>query len=295
MEGIKSSTSYNKSSNEIKDVDSEFYSDSKSPRYNYSQGKNYSLHPNFRNQKIFQSTHNNLTSFNKNFLDSISSKTNRSDNFKIYRHNNNNKYISIKNYSIARKFWPSHLRNRIANEIKRNHTNLPIETKTIDFKSLYSHSDKFKIKKKFKITPKKSNSFPKKYISTERNNERNNDLSTTGKILSYYYPNLFNISHNKIKNLSYLMKNDFSMSHYLFKKLSDLNYNNEIRKFKVTSKPKDKIENGKNGNKILTEKVYNFNILRNVRLSFKDSIERAKYKIFLNSFNTTKNIEINKI
>ena len=48
MEGIKSNTSYNKTCYGIKDLDSEFYIDSKSSRYNYTQSKYYSLRPNFK-------------------------------------------------------------------------------------------------------------------------------------------------------------------------------------------------------------------------------------------------------
>ena len=294
MEGIKSNTSYNKTCYGIKDLDSEFYIDSKSSRYNYTQSKYYSLRPNFKYKKIFQSTQNNPTSFNKNFLDRIiNSKSNRNDLFSMDK--NNNKYISVKNFSIARKFYPSYLKKRIINEFKTDNKNLTSATSTTDFKNSKSNSEKSKITKKFKSGQKKPKTFLKKNMSTERNNE----LSSTDKNLSYYYPNLFNISHNKIKNINSLMKNDFSVSRFFFNRINGSNYDNEIRRFKVTIKPKaianTDENNNKEENKMFTEKIYNIDVLKNVRFNFKDSIERSKYKDFLNSFNTTRNIKINKV
>ena len=301
MEAIKSNTSYNKSTFEIKDLGSEFYTDSRSTRYNYSQDKSYyCIRPNLIDKKLFQLTYNNPVSFNKNFFDKIyNSKTYRNDDFfSINKNNNKNKYISVKNFITARKYYPSYLKNRILNEIKNNNSNMTSGTETIDLKNLNRNLGKYKIKKKIKIGNKNANLYQKRYMSTERNNE----LSSTDKNLSYYYPNLFNISHNKIKNINSLMKNEFNISHFLFKRINDSNYNKEIRQFQVTIKPKSETKNNDNSNgkkkeenKLFTEKVYNFDILKNIRLNFKNSIERAKYKDFIRTFNTTRNIEINKV
>lgn len=132
-----------------------------------------------------------------------------------------------------------------------------------------------------------------------KNNRINNNSTQVNKInptnndLCYYFPNLYNVPYNKIV----APDQNLNISKYFFKNLKDLNYNENLKNLSLIKKNKkvclseSKCNNEKKP--IFIEKVYTFDILKNLRFNFKNVIEKGKHKNFINSFYITRYLEFN--
>jgi len=119
--------------------------------------------------------------------------------------------------------------------------------------------------------------------------------------LYFYFPNLFNVPNNRIMG-----PNNLNSSKFLMAPLPTLSFNEEVKNLKVSrinnknneigksigsSIISDKKENKEQKNPVFIEKLYNIDVLKNVRFGFKNSIERSKYKNLIKAFYTAKNLK----
>lgn len=117
--------------------------------------------------------------------------------------------------------------------------------------------------------------------------------------LIYYYPNLYNFPYNK----KLLPKLGLYDSKILFKNLKELNYNDQIRKLKLIKRNNTNTNSNANtisdsctktNEPLFIEETFTYDLLKNVRFNFKNSIEKQKFRNYLKSFNTTVNLKFNK-
>jgi hypothetical protein len=209
--------------------------------------------------------------------------TNRSDT-----HNNN---YFMRTYEFNHKYSLSNKKSKNIFKLKENNTSkLNNKSEKISLKLIVNEFCKpdEKIRIKNKVNMMRSSIIRKKNYSTQytKTTSSNNNLS-------YYYPKLFNVPYNRLLPPD----NNINTSTFFFKNLKALNYDEEIKSFTVkknnnNKKKIDKIIDNKK-KPIFIEKIYNFDILKNLRFTFKNPIEKGKLKNFINDFYITKNLEFN--
>ena len=199
-----------------------------------------------------------------------------------------NKYL-FKTFSLEKKYSLSNknyrkfikLKNKENNFSRQNHKSEKISLK-LNVNDSYK-SDEIENKTDFfrnKINRNKNSSIQYSKTTSSNNN------------LSYYFPNLFNVPYNRL----FSPEKNINTSKFLFKNLKELNYDEEIKNLSLIKKKKTKnisTEEKNNRKPIFIEKVYNFDILKNLRFNFKNSIEKGKYKNFINSFYISRNLQFN--
>jgi len=138
-------------------------------------------------------------------------------------------------------------------------------------------------KKMHKISRK--NNFSSNFTPTVKTTNNNLDLICS-------FPKLFNIPHNKMNS------RDISVntSRFFFTNVNNLKYFENVRKLTLTRKnPNSNFNISDNLRKtkpIFIEKLYTFDILKNVRFQIGNR-EREKFKHFFNSFYKARNLKFN--
>ncbi len=247
-----------------KSGEKQFYS------HRYYEQKNQKIQ--FQNNIIENTQTNNI------------SKThyNRSDT-----HNNN---YFLKTYEFNNKYSLSNKKGKNIFKLKDNNTSkLNNKSEKITLKLIVNEFSKSneKDRLKNKVNMMRSSIIRKKNYSTQYNK-----TTSSNNNLSYCYPNLFNVPYNRLLS----PENNINKSNFFFKNLKALNYDEEIKTFTIKKNNNSKCNDKKpNNNKkpIFIEKIYNFDILKNLRFAFKSPIEKGKLKHYTNDFNITKNIQFN--
>ena len=229
------------------------------------------------NNKIESENNNSISHFNKN---------NIYQNY-LFKTLNKEKKLSLSCRKYKKFLYSENNKN---NSSKYNNKSEKISLTILNDYFIPEESDRsLNNKKEFIFKPK----IRKNNYSTQVNktNSVNNNLC-------YYFPNLFNVPYNKIvspdKNLN--------TSKFFFKNLKDLNYNENIKNLSLIKKNKinnkdasssEKKLNSESPEPIFIEKVYSFDILKNLRFNFKNLVEKGKHKNFINSFYITRNLKFN--
>ena len=246
--------------------------------------------------KRYYITNYNLSSFNYNQTHSYrnftpkrinSSKENEANTSNIPQNS------LFKTYSSSNRFFLTH--KKLKKAMKPNKNDLSQKCKTSKNIAIKIINDYFK--------PKTERIFKKKHESVRHYFRRkinySNDYNKTASSnnnLGYYFPNLFNMNNNKILS----PEKHINKSKFLFKNLNDFNFNEEIKNLSLINKNDknlflSKIKNNDYEIKepLFIERIYTFDILKNVRFKFKDSIEKSKYRDYINSFNKAINLKFN--
>ena len=193
---------------------------------------------------------------------------------------------------------------------RNSHTNLFRKTNPINT----NKSQKIPLKLMndfFKPEITKSN----KTIFTPKKLQRTNKIfnfSSEGKkemypnnYLYYYYPNLFNVPNNRI-----MSETRIDPSKYLIAPIPTKSFDEEVKSLKdsqLKNQNDNEYINGKSlyssiitnskdnekqqNNPVFIEKSYSFDILKNLRFGFKNSVEKGKFRNFINSFYTSRNLK----
>ena len=123
--------------------------------------------------------------------------------------------------------------------------------------------------------------------------------------LYYYFPNLFNVPNNRIMSQTRIDPSKYLIAPIPTKsfdeevkslKVSQLNNQNDNDYVKGNSLYSSIITNNKDNEKqqnnpVFIEKSYSFDILKNLRFGFKNSVEKGKFRNFINSFCTSRNLK----
>ena len=145
------------------------------------------------------------------------------------------------------------------------------------------------------FTPTRFKKINKIYnCSTENRKERH-----PNNYLYFYFPNLFNNPNNRIVDPK------LNSSKFLVAPLPTLSFNEEVKNLKVTKIKNKNNENGKSmyssiisnnkskeqNNPVFIEKLYNIDVLKNLRFGFKNPVEKSKFRNLIKSFYTAKNLK----
>ena len=253
--------------------------------------KNFSTKP-----KRYYNTNYNFSFFNSN-------QTHSYRNFRSKRINisNDNEIMTPKNhennlfktYSKTNRFFLTHKKLKKVMKPKNNDSSQNSKnTKNIAIKII---NDYFK--------PKTENIIKKKHESIRHNSKKKmnysneyNKTTSTYNNLSYYFPNLFNLNNNKILSPD----KHLNKSKFLFKNINEYNFNEEIKNLSLINKNdknfssfKIKNNDSKTIEPLFIEKIYTFDILKNVRFKFENSVEKSKFRNYINSFNKAINLKFN--
>jgi len=149
---------------------------------------------------------------------------------------------------------------------------------------------------------------PKKMLRTNKHF----NFSSEGKkemfpnnYLYYYFPNLFNVPNNRIMSQTRIDPSKYLIAPIPTKsfdeevkslKVSQLNNQNDNDYVKGNSLYSSIITNNKDNEKqqnnpVFIEKSYSFDILKNLRFGFKNSVDKGKFRNFINSFCTSRNLK----
>lgn len=163
-------------------------------------------------------------------------------------------------------------------------------------------NDYFKPEEAEKVFKNASNTFKNKTFRKRYHKftiQENNKKNTANSNLCYYFPNLFNVPYNKISSPD----KNLNLSKFFTKNLKDLKYNENIKNLSLIRKNNTRNKSIFNSSEskfnkekyepIFIEKVYTFDILKNLRFNFKNTVEKGKHKNFINSFYITRNIKFN--
>ena len=115
--------------------------------------------------------------------------------------------------------------------------------------------------------------------------------------LYYYFPNLFNVPNNRIMSQTRIDPSKYLIAPIPTKsfdeevkslKVSQLNNQNDNDYVKGNSLYSSIITNNKDNEKqqnnpVFIEKSYSFDILKNLRFGFKNSVEKGKFRNFINN------------
>jgi len=246
--------------------------------------------------KRYNITNYNLSSFNCNQTHSYRNfrpkRINISKENEINTPNDDNKNNLFKTYSSSNRFFLTYKKLKV---MKPNKNELSQKCKTSKNIAIKIINDYFK--------PKTERAMKKKHESIRNNFRRKmnysndyNKTTSSNNNLSYYFPNLFNLNNNKILSPD----KHLNKSKFLFKNLNDFNFNEEIKNLSLINKNEknffsSKIKNNDSEVKepLFIEKIYTYDILKNVRFKFKNSIEKSKYRDYINSFNKAINLKFN--
>ena len=249
------------------------------PNHNYSKTENKLINteipPKFNNYMLLNK--NYLKSPNYNLFKTISYEKNssfkRANKPNIYSRNNKSKLSRRTNKSqkVSLKLMNDFFKPEITQSYKSILTTSKIQKSKINFN--------------FSGEAKKE-MFPNNY-------------------LYYYYPNLFNVPNNRI-----MSPHKINPSKFLIAPLPTTSFNEEVKSLKVTqiknqnesynnsigkslySSIITSKDNEKQNNPVFLEKLYSIDVLKNLRFGFKNSIERGKYKNFIKSFYTARNLKL---
>jgi len=145
------------------------------------------------------------------------------------------------------------------------------------------------------FTPTKFKKINKTYnCSTENKKEKHQN-----NYLYFYFPNLFNNPNNRIVDPK------LNSSKFLVAPLPALSFNEEVKNLKVCKVNTKTNENGKSmyssiisskkdndqNNPVFIEKLYNIDVLKNLRFGFKNPVEKSKFRNLIKSFYTAKNLK----
>jgi hypothetical protein len=258
----------------------------------YTQfNKDFSTKP-----KRYYATNYNLSSFNCNQTHSDRNfRPKRIDISKDGEVNTPNKHQNnlFKTYSSSNRFFLTH--KKLKKFMKPNKNDLSQTCKNKKNISIKIINDYFKPKTE-RIFKKKHESIRNNFRRKMNNSNDYNKTNSSNNNLSYYFPNLFNVNNNKI----FSPEKYFNKSKFLFKNLNEYNFNEEIKNLSLINKNdknyfSSKIKNNDSEIKepLFIEKIYTFDILKNVRFKFKDSIEKSKYRTYINSFSKAINLKFN--
>ncbi len=279
--------------------------DSKTIQYNRNKLNTiYSLLP-----KRLLKTDSNIPSLKQRKIDSyrdfkpIKIKTTNTISTDIFSSNN----ISLSNFDKSYILY-----NKLFKTLKQE-KKLSLTCKKIK-KITSPQKDSPKQNKSEKISLKIINDFFKPEISKIYKNKKNilkhkinrkqnlstkvNKTNSSNNNLCYYFPNLFNVPYNKITS----PEKNLNTSRYFFKNLKELKYDENVKNLTLFKRNNNVNENDNFSNSkfnkeniepIFTEKVYSFNILKNLRFNFKTLVEKGKNKNFINSFYITRNLKFN--
>lgn len=258
----------------------------------YNQlNKNFSIKP-----KRYYNTNYNLSSSNNK--QAYSYRNFRPKRINISKDNeiitsNDDQSSLFKTYSTSNRFFLTY--KKLKKSIKPNNNDITQNcrnTKNIAIKII---NDYFKPKTERGTKKKKEivrNNFRRKMNYSNVYNK----TTSSNNNLSYYFPNLFNLNNNKILS----PEKHLNKSKFLFKNLNDFNFNEEIKNLSLINKSEknfcsSKIKNNDSEIRepLFIEKIYAFDILKNVRFKFKNSIEKSKYRDYINSFNKAINLKFN--
>ena len=279
------------------------------PKKNHiSMNESFGCIQNFStNPHTYYSTDFNIIRLEKKHSHSLHSflnsetKISKKNNYEKIQNNNISKTLYNKSLSqnsnmfktvrTENKFFLSYKKflKSINNKISK-HKKKP---KKITLKIL---NDFFKPEKEKVLINKQEEKIIKSKVLIKKNyNNEYKKINSTNNNLNYYFPKLFNVPNNKIlspdKNLD--------KSNFLFKNLKELNYEKEIRNLNLIKNNRlfmSEIKNNhiKNRNDpIFIERVFTYDILKNLRFKFKSPIEKGKFQKYINSFNTTINLKFN--
>ena len=148
------------------------------------------------------------------------------------------------------------------------------------------------------LTPKTTPRFTKAYnYSTENKRE-----ISKYNYLYYFFPKLFNVPNNRIEGISKL-----NASKYFISPLSTPRFKEEVKNLKISIFNKKENDNGKSlyssiisnskeedkykKNPLFIQKLYDIDVLKNVRFGFKNSVEKGKFSHLFKSFYTEKNLK----
>jgi hypothetical protein len=146
---------------------------------------------------------------------------------------------------------------------------------------------------------------PKKQIRINKNhnnlNESKKDIPPNN-YLYYYFPNLFNVPNNRVLGPQHLNSSKFFIA-----PIPKQSFKEEVKSLKVFRPVINNInENSKNlgssissnkkqkntqKNPVFLEKLYNIDVLKNLRFGFKNSVERGKFNNLIKSFYTAQNLK----
>ena len=256
---------------------------------NISSMKNREIH----SYRDYKSKKQNIPKLNlealqfKDFNLSHFNRKNISKNILFQTINNDKKLsLSCKKYKKVYRF------NKNNNtSSKHNNNSEKISLKIIN--------DFFKPEETERILKNASKTISRHTHDRKRNNtiQVENKINSKNNNLSYYFPNLFNVTYNKTpeKNLNlskFFSKNLKDLKYYeILKNLTLIRKNNTQNK-NILNSSESKINRERN-EPIFIEKVYTFDILKNLRFNFKNMVEKGKHKNFINSFYITRNLKFN--
>ena len=234
--------------------------------YSYRDYKpNKEKYKNILNTEVFPIYNNSnlLSTFNKDNF------SNFSNNYILKTLNEKNK---LKHLSLSCK----KSKKFINNLSKFNNKSEKISLKIIN--------DYFKPETESSLN-NKNNRLNQKILKKSNLSTQDNKINSTNNNLSYYFPNLFNVSYNKISS----PYKKLITSRFFFKNLKELKYDENVKNLSLVKKnnimnndnlSKSKISN-ENIGPIFIEKVYTFNILKNLRFNFQNLVEKGKHKNFI--------------
>lgn len=277
----------------------------------YMKKNNIKLIPSIPKLKI--SPYYNITTYNNKiypnrYYNKMESKITNTESFPKF---NNYKLLNTYTSESSKKYifktiWTD------GNSSLKNNDNKAIFLKTNKFKT------KGNINKSQKVSMKILNDFFKpetlqsnKSIFTPKKIKRPNktiNFSCENKkeipsnnYLYYYFPNLFNVPNNRVIGPQKLNSSKFFVS-----PLPSLEFKEEVNNLKVYPFINRNFENVKtmsssiiSNNKetkstkhpLFIEKLYNIDVLKNLRFGFKNSVEKGKYNNLIKSFYTAKNLK----
>ena len=149
---------------------------------------------------------------------------------------------------------------------------------------------------------------PKKMLNTNKYF----NFSSEGKkekfpnnYLYFYFPNLFNVPNNRI-----MSQTRIDPSKYLIAPIPTKSFDEEVKSLKISRLKNQNVNDSTKGNSsyssiitnskgnkrqknnpVFIEKSYSFDILKNLRFGFKNSVEQGKFRNFINSFYTSRNLK----
>ena len=253
--------------------------------------KNFSTKP-----KRYYFTNYNSSSFNINQTHSY--RNFRPKRINISKDNepitpNDHQNSLFKTYSTSNRFFLTH--KKLKKVMKSDKNDLSQNCKNTNNVAIKIINDYFNPKTE-RIIKKKHESIRNNFRRKMNNSNEYNKTTSSNNNLGYYFPNLFNMSNNKILS----PEKHLNKSKFLFKNLNDFDFNEEIKNLSLINKSdknfcSSKIKNNDTEIKepLFIEKIYTFDILKNIRFKFKDSIEKSKYRNYINSFNKAINLKFN--
>ena len=232
---------------------------------------------NINNNMIKTYNNNSISLFNKN----------NNNNECLIKKPNNEKILSL-SCKKCKNFL--YIDNNKLNSSRYNN-----KSEKISLKIINNYFNPEKKEKERSLISRQSIRKQKQKINGIKNDSiQVNKANPANNNLCYYFPNLYNVPYNKIIS----PEQNLDISKYFFKNLKDLNYDENLKNLSLMKKNKNvnfsesKCYNEKK-KPIFIEKVYAFDILKNIRFNFKSVLEKGKHKNFINSFYITRNLQFN--